>query len=512
MKNFMGVTLNSRNSTTEIPKKLAAIVADEHELIRKLSIKTLKKLSFDQIYECSNGKDAKDLLLKKKIDLILCNVELPVISGYDVLETLRNLDARSDIPFIVLTGSTKKDDIIKAADHGADDYVMIPFQAEDLESKIKRAVHTYFNPSPTLEKIRLSENLIKENDLDSAQRVVETILQSKASPRAAHLRAYIEYLRKNSAKAIELLKENIAKHPEYTKNYTTLTNIYLGIGEQKKAAESLSQELAKNPKQPLRHILQGNLLIKMNAFEQAITHFREALKETPKNSEALYGMGHALAGLGKFEKAIYYFKRQRKHHPGDPKSLRAILKLTFGTEAQRMGEIAVLDEIKAHPGRPDASYVLSEHFIGQKDYDKAKDVLEDLCLRHVDYIRAFSLLAKLYILKKEHEKAIELFTHHAHSSTNPDVLIGLAQVYFLLGKPSLCISTLHLSLQKGAPRAQVLSLMLQSTYKTKQLGKSFFLRELLLESKSELSELNSFDSINIWADQRMQKKNALEAS
>ncbi len=501
-------------SKKKTSSSLTAMIVDEHDFIRKVSSKILKKIGFKKIIECSNGKDAKNVILKSQIDLIICNTEVPYFSGYELLLILRSLDTKSDIPFLFLTGTTHKDEVVKAAEFGANEYIVLPVQAEDLEAKISNALQVYFHPSHHLKKLRLAEAFLISKDFSKALELATEVLDSKESARASHLIANIHLQSGNSDEAIRIFTSNIEKYPDFLKNYSSLANYYLEKGDSTGAIETLSEELVRNPKQPLRQITLGNLLLKEHRLEEAVSHFKLALIESPKNPDALYGMGHSLAKQGRIEKAIYYFKRYRKHHPADSKPLKAILKITAATEHRRLGELAIKDEIKAHPERPDASYILSEHYVKLKEYDLAQDVLADLCKRHAEYLEAYSLLSKIYILRKEPDRAIQLFQELCQRSENPDCLIGLAGVYLLLGKFSHCITTLNTAISNQANPEKVFRSMLEATYKTRQFGKAFFLREICshINKNSNIRGLDSFDAIESWIKQRSKARKAVLAS
>lgn len=71
-------------------------------------------------------------LAAEKPDVILCDIDMPRLNGFGVLEALRQQPALRDIPFIFLTGKTNRADQRRGMVHGADDYITKPFQHEEL--------------------------------------------------------------------------------------------------------------------------------------------------------------------------------------------------------------------------------------------------------------------------------------------------------------------------------------------------------------------------------------------
>jgi signal transduction histidine kinase len=75
-------------------------------------------------------------LASEKPDIILCDIDMPRLNGFGVLEALRQQPALRDIPFIFLTGKNTRSDQRKGMVHGADDYITKPFQYEELVESI----------------------------------------------------------------------------------------------------------------------------------------------------------------------------------------------------------------------------------------------------------------------------------------------------------------------------------------------------------------------------------------
>ena len=138
------------------PKSVRVLVVDDHELMRKSISKVLRKQRFEEIYECSNGLEAKKILSSKRIDLVICDIYMGKVDGFEVLRSVRNRDAASDIPFIVVSGEASKDDIVKAADLGAEDYLLKPIRKEKLEKALNSAV------TPNKAQLRQAEQ--KDNE------------------------------------------------------------------------------------------------------------------------------------------------------------------------------------------------------------------------------------------------------------------------------------------------------------------------------------------------------------
>ncbi len=94
----------------------------------------------DENYECVeawNGELGIELAKKNIPDLVICDIQMPKMDGFEVLSRLASDPETDDIPFIFLTGNTSHDDIRKGMKIGADDYLVKPFKVEDLLDAVR---------------------------------------------------------------------------------------------------------------------------------------------------------------------------------------------------------------------------------------------------------------------------------------------------------------------------------------------------------------------------------------
>jgi len=116
-------------------KKRILLVEDEPDLI-KLTVFRLKKAGYEVII-ATDGRHGLEMADKEKPDLILLDLGVPVIDGYDVCRRLKSDDKLKDIPVLIMTATSEriKD---KVKEIGADGYVLKPFEPEDLFLAIKK--------------------------------------------------------------------------------------------------------------------------------------------------------------------------------------------------------------------------------------------------------------------------------------------------------------------------------------------------------------------------------------
>jgi two-component system KDP operon response regulator KdpE len=113
-------------------RRRVLVVDDEERMVRFIRM-NLEHDGF-QVSEAFNGKQAIQRLRDVNPDLLLLDVMMPDLDGFDVLEMIREI---SSVPVIMLTAKGEEDDRVRGLELGADDYVSKPFSPRELVSRVK---------------------------------------------------------------------------------------------------------------------------------------------------------------------------------------------------------------------------------------------------------------------------------------------------------------------------------------------------------------------------------------
>ena len=117
--------------------KKKILVLDDEKSIRFIIESTLKQ-EFDVI-SLVNGQEGLNYLEAGNFpDLIICDLVMPVLTGFDFLERIKTSGFFDDIPIMVLSGREWSNDKIRCFELGAEDYVVKPFNPSELIARIKR--------------------------------------------------------------------------------------------------------------------------------------------------------------------------------------------------------------------------------------------------------------------------------------------------------------------------------------------------------------------------------------
>ena len=118
---------------------MRVLVADDDPLYRNLLENLLTNWSFDVALAC-NGREALDVMRQDNApQLIILDWMMPEVDGFEVARTIRNEKPDQNAYILLITGSRKKEDVMKVLVCGADDYLMKPFDPIDLKVHLRTA-------------------------------------------------------------------------------------------------------------------------------------------------------------------------------------------------------------------------------------------------------------------------------------------------------------------------------------------------------------------------------------
>jgi DNA-binding response OmpR family regulator len=114
-------------------KSIQVLVVEDDDALRRLLHMTLKRDGY-RVITASNGQEALQLFAENPIDIVLLDVNMPVLNGYAVCLELRK---HTHVPIIFLTAKSRTDDLITGMELGADNYVTKPFTIQELRARIR---------------------------------------------------------------------------------------------------------------------------------------------------------------------------------------------------------------------------------------------------------------------------------------------------------------------------------------------------------------------------------------
>jgi len=115
---------------------MKVLVCDDSLLIRRQLKDALEKLGGVEVYEASNGEEAVEIYKENFPELVLLDLVMPVLNGLDCLKQIKEIDDNASVVMITSTGT--KENLRKALELGAIDFIQKPWKEEQLISALSR--------------------------------------------------------------------------------------------------------------------------------------------------------------------------------------------------------------------------------------------------------------------------------------------------------------------------------------------------------------------------------------
>ena len=112
------------------------LVVDDYQTMVRIIRNLLKQIGFENVDEASNGEVALQKIRSKRYSLIISDWNMEPITGYQLLQKVREGGPSADVPFIMVTAESKTDNVVAARRAGVSHYIVKPFNAATLKAKI----------------------------------------------------------------------------------------------------------------------------------------------------------------------------------------------------------------------------------------------------------------------------------------------------------------------------------------------------------------------------------------
>ncbi len=117
---------------------IRALIIDDSSVMRKIVERSLRQAGIDlsEVIEAGNGADALSVLKEKRVDLILCDINMPVMDGLEFVKQLSGVENAKDVPVIMITTEGSESHVVQALSNGARGYIRKPFTADQVREHV----------------------------------------------------------------------------------------------------------------------------------------------------------------------------------------------------------------------------------------------------------------------------------------------------------------------------------------------------------------------------------------
>ncbi|MFZ5979150.1 MAG: response regulator [Candidatus Zixiibacteriota bacterium] len=119
---------------------LKILAVDDSPTMRRIIINTLKRAGYQDVVEAQDGKDALAKLKVDKFNFVITDWNMPEMDGLTFVTTLRSMEEYKNLPVLMVTTRSVKDDIMEAMKAGVNNYIVKPFTPDTLKAKIEQVL------------------------------------------------------------------------------------------------------------------------------------------------------------------------------------------------------------------------------------------------------------------------------------------------------------------------------------------------------------------------------------
>lgn len=119
-------------------RKLRALIVDDSSVMRKIVERSLRQcgLEFERVHEAANGEDALKVAHDNGLDLILSDINMPVMDGLEFVRRLQSVDTAKGVPVVMITTEAGETQVLEALSHGARGYIRKPFTPDQVREHV----------------------------------------------------------------------------------------------------------------------------------------------------------------------------------------------------------------------------------------------------------------------------------------------------------------------------------------------------------------------------------------
>lgn len=118
--------------------KIRALIVDDSSVMRKIVERSIRQAGIEiaEVKEAANGAEGLGALKESPVDLVLCDINMPVMDGIEFLRQLKTVGNAKDVPVVMITTEGSESHVVQALSMGARGYIRKPFTPEQVKEHV----------------------------------------------------------------------------------------------------------------------------------------------------------------------------------------------------------------------------------------------------------------------------------------------------------------------------------------------------------------------------------------
>jgi len=371
-------------------ENMSILVVDDMKSMRLTIRKMLKNLNIGKnLRFAENGKQGLEVLQNTRCDLAIVDWNMPVMTGIEMLEKIRDDKALRDLPVIMVTAEAERDIVSDVAESEIDGYLLKPLTLASLDGKIKAVINKANHPDMvTIHRLKARE-LEEMGEYETAIEQIRIALVHK--PTASRLLRQLGLLHfkiKKNTIAEKCLLKAVSVNKQDTISRVYLADYYLRLNRFEKAGKYMleilslsnryndkafdlgkkllknnsrrlsldifSRVIARSKKQNVAREEVIDICLANNELEYAQSLLEQIIKENPSNYDMIYKVGSVYQEAGNWEKALKCFIEVDRHVRSHVKAKFQIAKIYVMNKKVLQADNYLNQILRIEPGNEDA--------------------------------------------------------------------------------------------------------------------------------------------------------------
>ncbi|MCW7754084.1 tetratricopeptide repeat protein [Desulfobotulus sp. H1] len=377
-------------------KKMSFLIVDDMDNMCRSIRSMLKILDYGSSYRLAgNGKEALQLLRQFSVNLAIIDWNMPVMTGIELLDSIRADKELRDMPVIMITAEANSEIVAEAAESDIDAYLLKPITVKSLGSKIEKVVERANNPPPALSLLKEVRNLMEARKFDEAIPICRKAIE--ADPTSSRpIRTMGEIFFKNEE--IDLAERWFVKAAQMNHldvfSFHHLGDIYLRRNDLDKAFRFYEKAMKISPRHVDRAINFGKVLLQKGKVDKAGTVFENAVRLSGSPMELREDVGRSCLNACAFHAAINQFEVILKQFPKrfDIMKMMGIAKSSTGNDEEALA--LFLKVAEKEPDDFDLHLRIAKIYVTMKQTFRAEEILQKLQRMDPEHQEVRRLIAK----------------------------------------------------------------------------------------------------------------------
>jgi two-component system chemotaxis response regulator CheY len=127
-----------RSESIFFMNSIRVLIIDDSTVMRKIVERSLRQAGIEltKVFEAGNGVEALGVLKENQVDLILCDINMPVMDGLEFIKQLAGVASAKDVPVVMITTEGSESHVVQALSFGARGYIRKPFTPEQVREQV----------------------------------------------------------------------------------------------------------------------------------------------------------------------------------------------------------------------------------------------------------------------------------------------------------------------------------------------------------------------------------------